>query len=352
MVGSGIVIGVHGSGLARAQAEALGRELSGSGSGFEVQLSVIDELGGTETALHDDHVAEHRSEIGQLHSMLRAGEIDVVIHSGFDLRGDIPDDLRIGAVLARQNPYDVLLASSELWLDELDETHRIAVVQLRARAQLLDYRPELEWNLIGGDAADWIRSMVGGEIDALIAPGAAIEQLGLQDQVCEIFPPELIVPAPGSGILVCLIRGDDEASQARLRVLHDQDALVEYTAEVALVESLGGVWEQPIGALARLEDEFLHLSAVVAAADGSRILRDQYITGSDDAHAAGEEFAALLLHAGAAQLLDGEADEEPPTIAGELPDRPRSTTPPEDDLFDFEEFAAGGEEDPEESDAW
>ena len=38
--------------------------------------------------------------------------------------------------------------------------------------------------------------MIDGEIDALIAPGAPIEQLGLQERVCEIFPPELLVPAP------------------------------------------------------------------------------------------------------------------------------------------------------------
>ena len=345
-----MIIGVHGRGLARSQAESLGSQLAEAGADYDVRLEIIDDLGGSQTTLHDDHVAEHRGEIGQLHSMLRAGSIDVVIHRGFDLRGDVPEDLRVGAVLPRQNPYDVLLAVEELWLDELDEDHRVGVVQLRARAQLLDYRPELDWDLISGDAADWLCAMMDGTVDALIAPGAAIEQLGLQDRVCEIFPPELLVPAPGSGVLVCLVRADDDENRRRLQVLHDEDTLIEYTAEVALVESLGGVWEQPIGVLARLEDETLQLSAMVATPDGAKILRDQYVTSVDDAGLAGEEFAALLLHAGASELLGGDnPDADAGTrIAGELSG---STAPAAGDdvgeFFDFEEFADRTESDPE-----
>jgi hydroxymethylbilane synthase len=348
MAGSAMIIGVHGRGLARSQAESLGEQLAEAGADYQVRYKIIDDLGGTRSPMHDDHVAEHRGEIGQLHSMLRGSEIDVVIHRGFDLRGDVPDDLRIGAVLARQNPYDVLLASEELWLDELDETHRIGVVQLRARAQLLDYRPELQWDLISGDAADWLTAMIDGEIDALIAPGAPIEQLGLQERVCEIFPPELLVPAPGSGVLVCLVRQEDEENLRRLRILHDTDTLTEYAAEVSLVEALGGVWEQPIGALARLEDDLIRMAAMVANPDGSQILRDQYVADVDDAELAGEEFAALLLHAGARELLDGtgEPEQERPEFGGELPGR----EPEEDEYFDFEDFveierSAGDEED-------
>jgi len=334
-----MIIGAHASGLARTQAESLASDLTQPGAGFQARLEIVDGSAEGQAGLHDDHVAQHRGEIAQLHSMLRNEDIDVVIHRGFDLRGEIPQDLRIGAVLSRQNPYDVLLAPTELWLDELDESHKVGVVQMRARAQLLDYRPELEWNLVTGDAADWLQSMYKGQIDALIAPGAAIEQLGLQDQVCEIFPPELLVPAPGSGILVCLVRAIDDKNQARLKSLHDQDALVEYAAEVALVESLGGVWEQPIGALARLEGEMLHMSAVVATADGSQILRDQYVAAADDAHEAGEEFATLLLHAGASEILQTSADADPGEPAAQLPKQNSSEAGAEDEFFDFEEFA-------------
>jgi hydroxymethylbilane synthase len=343
-----MIIGVHGRGLARRQAESLGEMLAEEGAEYEVRLEIIDELGGTTTPLHDDHVAEHRGEIGHLHAMLRSGDIDVVIHRGFDLRGEIPEDLRIGAVLPRQNPYDVLIASQELWLDELDESHRVGVVQLRARAQLLDYRPELDWDLVVGDAGDWLMAMVDGELEALIAPGAAIEQLGLQDRVCEIFPPELLVPAPGSGVLVCLVREDDAENLLRLRALHDDDTLTEYAAEVSLVEALGGVWEQPIGALARIEDELLHLSAMVASPDGSRILRDQFVASVDDAALAGEQFAALLIHDGAEDVLEGKAPARPQPATTEPVGELAGGGHDDDEYFDFEEFADDVDPDDEE----
>jgi len=333
-----MIIGVHGRGLARRQAESLGELLAEEGADYEVRLEIFDELGGTKSPMHDDHVAEHRGEIGQLHDLLRSGKIDVVIHRGFDLRGDIPEDLRIGAVLPRHNPYDVLIASQELWLDELEASHRVGVVQLRARAQLLDYRPELDWDLVSGDAADWLMAMVDGELDALIAPGAVIEQLGLQDRVCEIFPPELLVPAPGSGVLICLVREDDAENLLRLRTLHDDETLTEYAAEVSLVEELGGVWEQPIGVLARIDDELLHMAAVVASPDGSKILRDQFVASVDDAVLAGEQFATLLLEDGAEDVLEGKAPAKPgekPVVGGELPGAKLDDY----EYFDFEEFA-------------
>jgi hydroxymethylbilane synthase len=350
MAGSAMIIGVHGRGLARRQAESLGELLAEEGADYEIRLETFDELGGSSSPLHDDHVAEHRGEIEQLHAKLRSGDIDVVIHRGFDLRGDVPEDLRIGAVLPRQNPYDVLIASEEVWLDELEESHRVGVVQLRARAQLLDYRPELEWGLVAGDASDWLMAMVEGEFDALVAPGAVIEQLELQDRVCEIFPPELLVPAPGSGVLVCLVREDDTENRLRLRALHDEDTLTEYAAEVSLVEELGGVWEQPIGVLARIDDELLHMAAMVASPDGSRILRDQFVASVDDAVLAGEQFADLLLQDGAEDVLEGNSTETPkrkPEFGGELPGH----APDDDEYFDFEEFADALEDADEDEDS-
>jgi hypothetical protein len=133
-------------------------------------------------------------------------------------------------------------------------------------------------------------------------------------------------------------------------VLHDNDTLIEYTAEVALVESLGGVWEQPIGVLARLEDDTLQLSAMVATPDGTRILRDQYVTAVDDACLAGEEFAALLLDAGADALLGGRDPEVGSDVAGKLPgsgSTPKATSDELGEYFDFEEFADLTESDPD-----
>ena len=212
-------------------------------------------------------------------------------------------------------------------LDLLEDDECLGVVHLRTRAQVLDYRPELETDLIQGDAGDWLTAMIDGRVQALIAPGAAIEQLGLQAQVSEIFPEEMIVPGPGSGVLLCLGRADDALTAERLRRLHDRRAALEYTAECSLMEALDGPWERPIGALACCEDDRLTVCAVVAAPDGSTILRERHVTAPDDPCRAGEEIAALLLSRDADSILEGPAfgDDDPDdapdweSIAGLIP---------------------------------
>lgn len=319
-----LILGVPPRGLARTQAEDLANALGRRRARHPIHLEIVGQDAAATETLHDDHIAENRSEIRRLHRLLREEAIDVVIHRGFDLRGDVPDDLRIAAVLTRGKPYEVLVSPHGATLDLMDEDERLGVVHLRTRAQILDYRPELETEIIPGDAGDWLSAMIDGRVDALVAPGAAIEQLGLQAQVSEIFPVEMVVPGPGSGVLVCLVRRDDEESAQRLRGLHDPTTAAEYTAECSTLEALGGPWERPFGVLARQEDDRLTIHAVAAAPDGSEILRETWVGSADDPCRAGAEAAALLLERGADHVIEGpafsdddpEADDWCDTIAG------------------------------------
>ncbi len=323
MTRTALALGVHEAGLARAQAEFVARRLSEGRPDYPIHLEIVEDQGRPDTALHDDHIAESRDRLFRLHQLLREGAFDAVVHRGFDLRGDVPDGLRLAATLTRSNPFDVLLAPFETTLDEMDEGQRVGVVQLRARAQLLDYRPDLHWDLLAGDVGTWLTSLIDGRFDALVAPGAALEHLRLQERVCEIFPPELVVPAAGSGVLVVLCREHDDTTARRLHPLHDPTTAIEYTAESAVIESLGGNWEAPIGVLARLRQTELELTAVVASADASRLLRERHIAAADDPCLAGEELAALLLGSGAEDLLerfdDEEDDTQECTLQGQLP---------------------------------
>lgn len=313
-------IGVQAAGLARAQAEFLARRLGASEIEYAVHLSILAPAEGASVALHDDHIAENRNAMRRLHRLLLDGDIDVVVHRGFDLRGEVPPGLRIGAVLERSTPFDALLGPRDLGLDELPEDARVGVVQLRTRAQLLDYRAALGYELIAGDAGAWLTALIDGRIDALVAPAAAIEHLALQERVSEIFPPELLVPAPGSGVLLCLCREHDDLTTARLRPLHDRTTALEYTAECAFMESMGASWEGAIGVLAHLDRDTITLSAVVASPDGGRILRQQHCAQTSDPCQAGAELAALLLDRGADRLVEGGDDEAPTRdLAGHLP---------------------------------
>ncbi|HEX9639942.1 MAG TPA: hypothetical protein VGB13_01365 [Candidatus Krumholzibacteria bacterium] len=305
-----ITIGANDVGLARAQAEWLATLVRATHPQLSVNLELLNTQIG-KSPLHDDHVAENRTIIRVLHDCLRDGDVDIVIHNAFDLRSKLPDDLRLGCILPRRSPYDALLCVDGRTFDELDPGERVGVVQLRARAQLLDHRPDISYRLIHGDVGNWLTALLDAEIKALVAPNAALELLGLQERVTELFPPELIVPAPGSGLLLCLCRGDDRDMSQMLGELHDPAAAAEYHSEVAFVRALGDEWERPVGALAQQMNRGIGLMGVVASPDGSEILRRGIQTTEHSAQELGEALAELMIDEGALRIIGGESDASP-----------------------------------------
>ena len=312
-----LTMGAHDAGLARAQAEAVAAQLRKCHKDLGVHLELINMRAG-QAAMHDDHIAENRTAIHSLHELLSSRRVDLVVHRAFDLRGKVPSGLCLAAIPARRSPYDAMVSVDGRTFDELESGERIGVVQLRARAQLMDYRPDLHYELLSGDVSSWLMALLEERIEALIAPNAAVEELGLQDRVTELFPPEMMVPAPGSGLLLCLCREDDAATRSLVENIHDLAAETEYKAELAFVRALGSPWEAPIGALAQSSPRGLALIGLVASSDGQDMLRQGLRAESGPADQLGDALAEAMLEDGARHLLRGD-DERPETeIPGAL----------------------------------
>lgn len=289
-----LTIGTREDGLARAQAELFMEQLREYEPPYPVHLELVRPSQDRPIAVHVDHIAENRRNIQLLHHILREGDCDVVIHRGFDLRDKLPPDLAIAAIPRRSSPYDALLSPSGLTLDELDPGTSVGVVQLRARVQMLQYRHDLDWTLMSGDVATWLADLLDQKIEALVMPNAAIEQLGLQERVSEIFPADLVIPAPCSGILVCVTRRDDELARERLACIHDKPTAREYAAERSLMDALGCEWDSPVAALAQCKGRRILLLGMIADTDGYRLIREGVEGKSSESIEVGEAVAELL----------------------------------------------------------
>ena len=86
--------------------------------------------------------------------------------------------------------------------------------------------------------------------------------------------------------------------------INDLSTAAALTAERAVVRTLGGGCQVPIGAFAEASDSHLTLRAIVASLDGSRLLRREATRPLDDACALGVATAEDLLEDGAGPLLD------------------------------------------------
>jgi hydroxymethylbilane synthase len=190
----------------------------------------------------------------------------------------------------------------------------VGTSSLRRQAQLKAVRPDLEIYPLRGNVDTRIRKLEAGEYDAIILAAAGLNRLGRTELVREVIPSEMMCPAAGQGALGIEIRAGDSSMRQALSFLDDAAARSTTACERALLASLGGGCQVPIGALAKMDGGKLILHAVVARPDGSSILRSSQ-TG-DDPQRLGRMVAQTLLKMGAQEILD--------EVYGQNTDRPSS----------------------------
>ncbi|GAE77165.1 porphobilinogen deaminase [Cutibacterium acnes JCM 18918] len=110
--------------------------------GLDVNLTTITTHGDTSTAS-----LAAMGGIGVFASAIRAalleGEADIAVHSFKDLPTGRPLGLAIGAVPARADPRDALVARDGLTLHDLPQEASVGTGSPRRAAQLLAVRPDL-----------------------------------------------------------------------------------------------------------------------------------------------------------------------------------------------------------------
>jgi hydroxymethylbilane synthase len=238
-----------------------------------------------------------------LERALAKGEIDVAIQNAKDLAPDSEPGVAIAAVTERFTPFDVLIARDESIFDDLPDGAAISAHSPLRRAMLLNYRRDLNIVDFAGSLDERIRMLDSGEVDGLIVSASAVEHLGYQDRVTEIFTTEVLVPAAGQGACAIQVR---QASKDLLKLAKHLDhrmARSVLAAERAFLRALKAGPSMPVGALATSEGTSLRLEGVVSDRDGRKLFRDVEVGKFGDEEGIGERLAKRLLDDGAKRLL-------------------------------------------------
>jgi hydroxymethylbilane synthase len=250
-----------------------------------------------------------------LRAALADGRCDFAVHSLKDLPTQPEPGLVLAAVPRRADPRDVLCARDGARLVDLPIGARVGTGSPRRAAQLRAIRPDLEVVDVRGNIDTRLARAQGprADLDAVVLARAGLARLGRLAAVSDIFGPEQMVPAAGQGALAIEVRADDQGPvaaelAAALARLDHLDSRLAVTAERALLAALEAGCTAPVGALARRVPDGFELTAVVAAPDGSVLLRrvDRALLADPAAATAlGERVAAALLDDGAADLVHG-----------------------------------------------
>ena len=285
-------LGTRRSALALAQAE-----------------SVADLLGGAELvpmATRGDGPersgADKSRWVAELEDALRAGEIDLAVHSAKDVPGRLPDGLALIGAPPRAAAEDVLCGAHSL--GELSSGARVGTSSIRRTAQLRAARADLEVVGLRGNVDTRLRRLAEGEIDALVLARAGLQRLGREAEVGAVLDARTFVPAPGQGVIVLEGRRGDDRAETAAAAISDRLALACLLAERAVSAGLEADCETPLGVhCSAAGTDSLLLRAWVGLPDGSEWIADELTGEIDEPEALAAELVERMRLVGAAELL-------------------------------------------------
>jgi len=294
-----LTIGSRGSQLALWQAHWVKGQLESLGE--QCRIEIIHTTGDKITDVALSKVGTKGLFTKEIEEALLDRRIDLAVHSLKDMPTDLPSGLTLAAIPQREDPRDALVGKR---LAELPDGCHVGTSSLRRAAQLRAIRHDLQIEDIRGNLDTRLRKLDQGRYDAIVLASAGLRRLGWQDRITEMLDPEVMCPAVGQGALAIETRDDAGHSQEICARLDHRETRTAVTAERAVLASLGGGCQVPIGAYAIIRDHRISLDAVVVSPDGATLIRKQTSGPADQAQQLGRDLGGVLLAEGGRQILE------------------------------------------------
>jgi hydroxymethylbilane synthase len=294
-----IRIGTRNSALALWQARHVRDVLAAAHRGIELEIVEITSDG-------DHDLKTPLAQMGTvgiftqtLERALLDERIDVAVHSLKDVPAQLAEGTEMVAYSEREDPRDAWFHRDGLRMAECAEDAKVATGSLRRRSQMLHQFPKLQMVELRGNLQTRWRKFEEGQFDAMILAAAGVRRLGWADRVTEFVPTDDLLPAVGQGIVGVQTRSGAEAMDY-VKAFNNIDGEVAALAERSLLEAVAGGCVVPLaGFCERVDEKTLHLRAILARPDGSKLLR---------ADVSGDEPVALGRAAGQALISQGGAE--------------------------------------------
>lgn len=239
----------------------------------------------------------------EIEEELLSGEIDLAVHSLKDMPTVLPEGLCLTAITTRANVGDAFVSNKYASFAELPLGAVVGTSSLRRRAQLLAARPDLNIRDLRGNVDTRLRKLDEGLYDAIILAAAGLERLGHADRIKSLIPASVCLPAVGQGALAIECRAGDKETRAMLDFLNDLPTRQATSAERAFLGLVEGGCQVPIGVHADVEGDKIRVEAIIAALDGSTVLRDTITGSAGDAVSLGQELGRKMLANGGQEIL-------------------------------------------------
>jgi hydroxymethylbilane synthase len=263
-----------------------------AGTSGESEIRVVHTAGDrlTETPLGAQNAVGFFTK--EIEEELLAGRVDVAVHSLKDLPTQVAPGLALAALMARDDPADVLLVRPDA-VDTsrpfpVKEAATLGASSRRRQAELSLVRPDVKALPIRGNVTTRMDKARRGEYGAILLSMAGLQRLCLDVTPLLAFRlnPRRWPGAPGQSIIAVETRSGDNEARDRVSGLDHAQTRQRADAERSLLVAFGGGCHAPFGSYVEVHDG--RAEVFVAAPGEGGLFSVQRFVAADLASARGE----------------------------------------------------------------
>jgi hydroxymethylbilane synthase len=240
--------------------------------------------------------------VREIERALLDDRVDLAVHSAKDVPIELPDGLQLVGVPPRELPADAWVGEATS-LAEVPEGARVGTASLRRRSQLLALRDDLEVLPLRGNVDTRLRKLAEDRLDGIVLAAAGLRRLELAGEISFVLTPDELTPAAGQGALLLEARAGDARAGAAAAAVTNPRALVEMTAERAVVRALEADCDSPLGVSSLRGAGDMALVAYAGLPDGDESVRERVVGDPAQPVALAEALVERLEAAGAREIL-------------------------------------------------
>ena len=271
-------IATRSSAQARAQSEFVASLIMRTSPDVHVEYVYVDTQGDLNATTPLHQMGGQGVFVKEVQRAVLDGRADIAIHSAKDLPSQPADGLVIGAIGERRTPNDALVGRK---LSELAHGATVATGSVRRKAQLSRLRPDLQFVDLRGNIQTRLSKVPNG--GSIVMAIAALEILGLTENIAEVLPIDTAVPMVGQGSVAVEARHDDASTLAVLSKIDHAPSRRAVEAERAFLAELGAGCSLPVAAHFTPHG---HFHAFMASDDGAHTVQIEGVVSDTDDHIA------------------------------------------------------------------
>lgn len=298
-----LVIGTRGSKLALWQANFISDCIKERYPDINVEIKRVTTTGDKILDVPLAKIGGKGLFTKEIETEMLAGDIDLAVHSLKDMPTELPEGLTFAAITERVDAGDAFISPKYRTIEHLPQGAKVGTSSLRRKAQLLQYRPDLEIIDLRGNLDTRLKKLETNTLDAILLAVAGLKRLGWESHITQAIPAHICLPAVGQGALAIEARANDAEVLDLLAFLNDDKTRRAVEAERAFLREVEGGCQVPVGVYGNTQNNTLTIEAVILSVDGVRKVRDHLSGTPDQAERLGISLARKMLDAGGREIL-------------------------------------------------